>query len=209
MPSLLATTLLWTAIAFVAGSIPFSVLLGKFALGKDIRAYGDGNPGGTNVARAGGKVWGGIAILLDGIKAAIPVWLAFRVAGVDGLWLVPVALAPTLGHAYSPFLGFRGGKAIASTAGVWLGLITWEGPVALAIFLLLSYYLINGDGWSALGMMSGFGLYLLIRNSLFIWTYPLFAPTQASFLVIWLGQVLLLAWKHRYNLRQWPRLRSA
>ncbi|MCB0113101.1 MAG: glycerol-3-phosphate acyltransferase [Caldilineaceae bacterium] len=209
MSSPVVACLLWTAIAFASGSIPYSVLVGKFALGKDIRRFGDGNPGGTNVARAGGKLWGGLAVFLDGIKAAIPVWLAFHWAGVDGMWLVPVALAPTLGHAYSPFLGFRGGKAIASTAGVWLGLITWEGPIALVVFLLLAYYLIDVDGWSTMAMMAGFGLYLLVRNRIFVWTYPLFAPTTASFLVIWLGQTLLLAWKHRGDLRRRPRLRRA
>lgn len=200
--------LLWTLIAFLAGSIPFSVLVGKVALGKDIRRYGDGNPGGTNVTRAGGKGWGAVAILLDGLKAAIPVWLAYWWIGIDGPWLLPVALAPVFGHAYSPFLGFRGGKAIASTAGVWLGLISWEAPLVMAIFLLLAYYLLDTDGWAALGMMAGLGLYLLIRNGIFTAPYPYFAPTQPIFFLIWLGHVALLAWKHRGDLAHLPGLRQ-
>ncbi len=203
------SALVWTILAFLAGSIPFSVLVGKVALGTDIRRFGDGNPGGTNVARAGGKLWGGIAVFLDGIKAAIPVWLALRWAGVDGLWLVPVALAPSLGHAYSPFLGFRGGKAIAATAGVWLGLITWEGPIVLVLFLLIAYYLIDVDGWSTMAMMGGFGVYLLVRNRIFVSPYPLFEPTTLAFLPIWLGQTALLAWKHRADLRHRPHWRRA
>lgn len=200
--------LLWTLLAFLSGSIPFSLLVGKFVLGQDIRRYGDGNPGGTNVARAGGKAWGAIAILLDGFKAAIPVWLAYWWIGIDDLWLLPVALAPVFGHAYSPFLGFRGGKAIASTAGVWLGLISWEASLVMALFLLLSYYLLDTDGWAALSMMAGLALYLLVRNGIFVAPYPFFVPTQWIFIPIWLGHVALLAWKHRGELTHLPGLRQ-
>jgi glycerol-3-phosphate acyltransferase PlsY len=203
----LLTTMLWTTIAFLSGSLPFSVLIGKIVLAKDIRNYGDGNPGGTNVARAGGKFWGGVTILLDGLKAAVPVWLAFWWIGIAGYWLAPVALAPVFGHAYSPFLGFRGGKAIASTAGVWLGLISWEAPLVMAILILMGYALIDVDGWVAMFMMIGLGLYLLVRNAIFSTPYLLFVPTNTVFLLIWFFQSLLLAWKHRHQLHQRPGLR--
>lgn len=187
--------------------MPVSVLIGKVVLGKDIRNYGDGNPGGTNVARAGGKFWGGIAILGDGLKAGIPVWLAYWWLGVSGFWLAPIALAPVLGHAYSPFLGFRGGKAIASTAGVWLGLISWEAPLVLGLMLLLGYFLVDVDGWTIVVMMIGLGLYLIMRNEIFSTPYLFFASTTPVFFVIWLGQFLLLVWKHRHDLHRRPGLR--
>lgn len=189
------TALLWTLIAFFSGAIPFSVLIGRLVLGRDIRTVGDGNPGGANVMRAGGKVWGGLAVFLDALKGAIPVGVAYGGAGLDGFSIVPVALAPLLGHACSPFLRFRGGKAVATTFGVWTGLTLWQGPVILGVWLLLCYYLLDVDGWAVLLMMLGFLPYLL------------FTPTPPAFLLIWLGNVLLLAWKHRSDLRRRPGLR--
>ncbi len=104
--------LLWTALGFLSGSLPFSVWLGKLLTRSDIRRYGDGNPGATNAWRAGGWQIGVPALLLDFLKRALPVGLARFWAGVDGWGLIPIALAPVLGHAFSPFLRFRGGKAI-------------------------------------------------------------------------------------------------
>lgn len=116
---------LWIALGFLSGSLPFSVWIGHLALGKDIRCYGDGNPGGTNVIRVGSLSWGVCAMIMDFLKGAIPVGIAHYVAGVTGWWLAAAALAPILGHAYSPFLGFRGGKAVAVTFGAWTGLTLW------------------------------------------------------------------------------------
>ena len=109
------TTLIWIIIAFMCGALPFSVWVGKLALHTEIRNYGDHNPGATNVIRAGGWKWGVPALLLDYLKGAIPVGIAYFVVGLDGVSLVLVALAPVLGHAFSPFLGFHGGKAVAVT----------------------------------------------------------------------------------------------
>jgi acyl phosphate:glycerol-3-phosphate acyltransferase len=187
--------LLWTMVAFISGSIPFSVLIGKFVLRRDIRGFGDGNPGATNVARAGGKVWGGLAVLLDALKGAIPVGLAHWWLGIEGGWLVPIALAPLLGHAYSPFLGFRGGKAVATTFGIWTGLLLWQGPVVLGLLLLPAYYLIDVDGWAVLATLLGFLIFLIIFASSPVW------------LVVWLGNTALLAWKHREDLKLRPGMR--
>lgn len=128
-------TLLWTILGFALGSIPFSLLVGKFALHTDIRSLGDGNPGGFNVWMAGGRFWAIVAVLLDGFKGAIPVGLAYYSYGVNGWPLIPVALAPLLGHMLSPFLNFRGGKGIATTFGIWLGLTLWLGPTVLGLSL--------------------------------------------------------------------------
>ena len=141
---------LWSAAGFLAGAIPFSVLLGKCVLHTDIRAYGDGNPGSANVTRAGGKAVGFAALLLDYLKGAVPVGLAVWGAGLSGWQLTPVALAPVLGHAFSPFLGLRGGKAIATTFGVWTGLTVWQAPTVLRLTLALALLFQEVDGWSVM-----------------------------------------------------------
>lgn len=128
-------TLFWVILGFALGSIPFSLLVGKFALHTDIRSLGDGNPGGFNVWKAGGRIWAILAVLLDGFKGAIPVGLAYYVYGVNSWLLIPVALAPLLGHIFSPFLKFRGGKGLSTTFGIWLGLTLWLGPTVFGLSL--------------------------------------------------------------------------
>jgi glycerol-3-phosphate acyltransferase PlsY len=138
------TALAWTLAGFLLGSIPFSVLLGQLALGRDVRGYGpDGNPGAANAWRAGGLRLGLPVLALDFLKGALPVALARFQSGVDGWALLPVALAPILGHAFSPFLRLQGGKALAVTFGVWTGLRPGEGPLALGALLALFLFLVD------------------------------------------------------------------
>lgn len=205
----LLVALLYAALTFVIGGIPFSVLLGRFALGVDIRQVGDGNPGATNVARAGGKGWGALAVLLDGLKALIPVSVAYYGLGISGPGLVPIALAAPLGHAYSPFLGFRGGKAIASIAGAWTGLTGFEAPIVMAVALVLAHRTLDADGWSAVFMLVGLLPYLLARNLFITDLIPMVAATTGWFLLIWAGHLGLVVWKHRAELGRLPRLRTA
>jgi glycerol-3-phosphate acyltransferase PlsY len=191
--------LIWTLIGFALGSIPFSVILGRLLLGKDIRQYGDGNPGGTNVARASGnKLLGALAIVLDMVKGALPVALAHYVFGVQGWALTPVMLAPILGHAYSPFLRLRGGKAIAVTFGVWTALTVPFGPFVMALSLLLLNKLIAGPGWAVMAAL----LVLLA----FLGVIGLVAPPM---LAAWAGTVVILALKHRDDLAHAPHVRTA
>lgn len=189
-------TALWTIISFVSGSLPFSVWIGRLFLQTDIRRYGDHNPGATNVVRAGGWPLGVLAAVLDISKGAIPVGLAWYWLGLDGWSLAPISLAPILGHAFSPFLKFRGGKAIAVTGGVWLGLLGLQGfGVILALFLMW-YALVSVDGWSVLLALASLLIYLLL------------AGYGAPVLVVWLGNSLVIAWKHRDDLAQPPQLRA-
>ncbi len=192
---MLINTLFWGAFGFWLGAIPFSVLIGKAVLKKDIRLYGDGNPGGTNVIRAGGRLWGIVAILMDYFKGALPVGLAHFFAGMAGWSLVIVALAPVLGHAYSPFLGYRGGKAVAVTFGVWTGLTLWIGPVLLGLSLGLWFALLIDDAWAVAFSMVGLLAYLLLSHA------------DLPMMTVWLGNAFILAWKHRAGLVHWPELR--
>lgn len=189
------TTLFWLVLAFVSGSLPFSVWVGHLALHTDIRGYGDNNPGATNVLRAGGWAWGTLALLLDYLKGAVPVALAHFGAGLDGWPLVVVALAPVLGHAYSPFLGFRGGKAVAVTFGVWTGLTLGEMPILLGIMLGVWVAVVIVSGWAVMLAMAGLLIHLLL-------VHP-----DPVLLTVCIGNTLLLAWKHRTDLAQPPGLR--
>jgi glycerol-3-phosphate acyltransferase PlsY len=186
---------LWTIAAFIAGSIPFSVWLGRMALRTDIRRYGDHNPGATNVARAGGWQLGALVLILDMLKGAIPVGLAWYWGDLSGWALLPVALAPVFGHAYSPFLSFRGGKALAVTMGVWGALTLGQGPLVLTVLLLFWYAVITIDGWAVLLTGLGFGLYLLLSDA------------EGYLLGIWASNMLLIAWKHRSDLILVPQVR--
>ncbi len=113
-----------------AGAVPFGVLIAKW-LGVDIREHGSGNIGATNVTRVLGAVPGAIVLVLDAMKGALPVWLAIRYSGEP--WLVmATGLAAILGHCFSPFLEFRGGKGVATAMGVFLVL----DPAATAIGVL-------------------------------------------------------------------------
>lgn len=130
--------LLLFLLEFFVGSIMFSYWLGKIK-GKDIRQTRDGNPGGSNLGRIFGWKWGMAGIALDFLKGYVP--LVFIVeSGILKDWrLAVVSVAPVLGHAFSPFLKFSGGKAVAVTFGIWSALTKWEVPVLLGtIFTIFS-----------------------------------------------------------------------
>jgi acyl-phosphate glycerol 3-phosphate acyltransferase len=153
---------IWVIFALFCGSLPLSYWLGNLVLKVDIRQYGDGNPGGVNVWKAGGPRWGILAILLDGLKGFLPVALAVYLGGVDGWWLFLVSLAPVLGHVFSPFLTFRGGKALATTFGVWTALTLYVVPIAFGISLGLWIWLLKNDGWAILAGVFTVLVFLLV-----------------------------------------------
>ncbi|MBI5671427.1 MAG: glycerol-3-phosphate acyltransferase [Chloroflexi bacterium] len=182
--------------AFWCGALPFSYWIGRLTLRTDIRRVGDGNPGATNVFRAGGRLWGVGAVLLDVLKGAVPVGLANFAVGWHGWQLALVAVAPVLGHAFSPFLRGRGGKAVVVTFGIWTGLTIWEAPVVLGLMLLFWFRNVVVSGWAVLLMLASLLVYLLL------------ARPDPTLLLTLLGNTLILAWKHRADLSQPPVLRS-
>jgi glycerol-3-phosphate acyltransferase PlsY len=180
--------LLWALLGFALGSMPFSLLLGRAFARTDIRRYGDHNPGAANAARAAGWRVGLAALLLDALKGCVPVGLAHFRFGVSGWGLVAVALAPVLGHAFSPFLQFRGGKAVAVTFGIWTGLTLGEGPIMLGLLMVLFMSAQRADAWTVVLTMIGFLAHLLLRG------------IDRFTLTIWAGNLAILAWKHRQGL---------
>jgi glycerol-3-phosphate acyltransferase PlsY len=195
MDQTVVTTLLWSVIGFFSGSLMFSYWIGRWALGADIRQYGDGNPGMTNVIKAGSKKWAALAFALDALKGAIPVALARWVFGITGWWLVPVALAPIYGHAFSPFLRFRGGKAVAVSAGVWTAVTLWEVPTIGGILLGVWFSVVTVSGWAVVLTSFSLLVYLLLSNA------------DPALLTIWAGNSLVVIWKYRADLQQLPALR--
>jgi acyl phosphate:glycerol-3-phosphate acyltransferase len=177
----------WTLLGFLAGSIPFSILVGRIFLKTDIRTFGDGNPGGTNAWKAGGWRTGLLAVILDMVKGYLPVMLA-RHDGISGWGMMPIAIAPILGHAFSPFLNFRGGKALGSTGGVWIALI---GLKALGIYILLTLPVLALQDEDAVaanaGLLSLLGYEVLLERS----------PSLTLFAIL---NILVVGWKHRKEL---------
>ena len=189
-----STALMWILIAFFCGSLPLSFWLAKIFLKIDVREVGDGNPGGTNVWKAGGWRWGLLAILLDAFKGLIPVALAVYVAQLSGWLLVAVSLAPLLGHAYTPFLKFEGGKSLATTFGIWTALTLYEVPLVLGISLGVGIWLFHSEGWALLA-----GLFVVLAY-LLVW------QPDPVLLGVWAGSSILLLWRYRGTFRKPPRL---
>lgn len=138
MIQLLATLIL----AYIIGSIPTGYLIVKAKTGQDIRTIGSGSTGATNVKRVLGKNWFFIVMALDAIKGALPVILAqlFVTAGVSlGLAPVIAAVAVIIGHSKSCFLGFKGGKSVASGVGTILALNWMVGLIIAVIWGIITY----------------------------------------------------------------------
>lgn len=187
---------IWILISFLCGALPFSVWLPKIFLGEDVRQYGDGNPGATNAFRAGNNLIGLLALLLDISKAAAPVGIAFHNLQIRGIAMFLIAIAPMLGHIFSPFLAFKGGKALAANLGVWIGLTLWVASLPAVVAVVIGITLFTSPGWAVMVAM------LAIIITLLIW---LPAPLLYA---IWAAITLLLIWTHRAELRRPPQFRS-
>ena len=123
--------------SYLLGSIPVGLIIGRLVKRIDIRQYGSGNIGASNVWRELGRVWGTITFVLDTGKGLAPVLLAHHL--FPHLFWLPVAagLCALLGHNFSLFLGFRGGKGVATTLGVACGLSWLAALIALVVWLIV------------------------------------------------------------------------
>ena len=130
------------ASAFLLGSIPTGYLVAR-AKGVDIRQHGSGNIGATNVFRTLGKPLGVLVFFLDALKGFAAVWLAMRYGGGSAWPGILAAVAAIAGHNYTPWLGFTGGKGIATSAGVLVALMPWAvlaiAVVWFAVFFATRY----------------------------------------------------------------------
>ena len=131
--------LFWTAVSFFSGSVMYSYLIPKIFYKKDItRLSKDGNPGCSNVFECIGIPCGALCLVLEIAKGALPVWLALQYVSPDHIMFAGVMSAPVPGHAFSPMLRRKGGKAIATTFGTFIGLY----PHSVVLFLLAIFMVI-------------------------------------------------------------------
>ncbi len=150
--------------AFLLGACPFSVWIGRKALGKDITRHGDGNPGAANVFRAGSITFGITALILDVAKGIPFIWLAYYVLHLPFANLLFIGICAILGHAFSPFLKFKGGKAIAVTFGVLIALPQSDLLFIFVLFTLLGFLFIEQHSWMIMMGPTGSSLFLLIYS---------------------------------------------
>lgn len=126
-------------LAYLLGSIPMGWILAKLMFKTDIRAKGSGNIGATNALRQFGTKVGVLVLILDMIKGIVAVLLAKSLLGLDNVMVPICGLIAILGHIYPVWLGFKGGKGVATAAGVGLALAPLSIPLALAVFILVVY----------------------------------------------------------------------
>lgn len=129
---------LWLVpLGYLAGSIPFGLLIAKVSKGVDVRNVGSGNIGATNVFRVVGSGAGAITLVLDALKGWTPVVLS-QLLGAPEVLVATVGLAAFLGHLYPLFLGFRGGKGVATALGVMLALFAKIALLIVGVWLLIA-----------------------------------------------------------------------
>ena len=199
-------------LAYLVGSIPFGLIVG-LAKGVDPRKAGSGNIGATNVARLLGKRWFFVVFTLDMCKSLVPMLIASAIAHrvpepqrdwtVYLLWLL-VGFAAVLGHMFSVFLKFAGGKGVATSAGVMLGLwpyFTWPGVIAIGVFLVVFFtwrYISLGSIVAAATVPIAYVAIGVARG------WPVFG-SQLPLLIFAVVMALLIIYKHRSNI---ARLRA-
>lgn len=181
------TAVLYTLVAYLVGSIPFAIVVSRAMGLPDPRSYGSGNPGTTNVLRSGSKIAAVLTLAGDTAKGWFAVWLAMRV-GASEEEVALVALAVFLGHVFSMWLRFQGGKGVATAAGV-LFAIDWRvGLAALVVWLTV----VVVSRYSSLGALCA----------------AAFAPVAAYYVLQGAGPVTIavaamsavLVWRHSANI---------
>jgi glycerol-3-phosphate acyltransferase PlsY len=181
---------LWIVLAYLLGGVPFGLFIARTFCGVDPREAGSRNTGATNVARLCGTGWGVLSLALDILKGFFPVLVAVVFTDSAALHSL-TALAAVLGHVYSPFLGFRGGKAVATTVGVFLPLAFGQLLMAAAMCIVV----IAVSGFVSLGsltLVTAMPLLLLLTGELSL------VPLAA-------GVMVVVYWRHRENIQRLAR----
>ncbi|HYK63275.1 MAG TPA: glycerol-3-phosphate 1-O-acyltransferase PlsY [Bryobacteraceae bacterium] len=178
------------AIAYLLGAIPFGYLLVKIGAGKDVRASGSRNIGATNVLRTTNRGLGVATLLLDIGKGFLAVWIAARLTNDSAMWTSAAALAAIAGHSYPVFLGFKGGKAVATFIGAFL----YIAPIPLLASLLVFIVVVAGTGYISAGSIIAVGAFPL---GVWLISHPghevlLHSVIASAFIV----------WRHKSNLQR-------
>ncbi len=178
--------------AYLLGSIPFGYLIVKMGRGSDVRASGSGNTGATNVTRIAGKPAGFLTLLLDTGKGYFAVWFASRWSHGNIRWVMAAGVAVVLGHTFSCWLRFRGGKGVATGLGVFLA-VAWQAVLAtLVVWIVVVAF------WRYVSLGS-----VVAAAALPILVYLFYAPGHAPPLAVSFGAVavaIIVIFKHRENI---------
>ena len=176
--------------SYLCGAIPSSFLAGKVIRGIDLRAHGSKNLGATNVYRVmGAKVAIPVA-LFDVFKGMVPVLWISQLGPDWSSWPLLCGIAAILGHVFSVFVGFKGGKGVATAGGVVLALAPWPIAAALGIWVVVTF----SSGYVSLGSICA----ALSYPGLVYWLQP----SQRPFIVIHIVIALALVWFHRANIQR-------
>jgi glycerol-3-phosphate acyltransferase PlsY len=180
--------------SYLLGSIPFGLLLGKLFGAADVREEGSGNIGATNVARVAGPVAGILTLVLDAGKGALAVFVVARYSNESALWMMVAGFCALLGHCFPIWLRFRGGKGVATAAGVFLVLcpLAFLGAAILFVLVVIYWRFVSLGSISAAAAMP-----LLVY---FFWA-PHHAPPY-SIIFGSLAAALLIVYKHDANIQR-------
>lgn len=180
--------------SYVLGSVPTGLWLGLALRGIDIRQHGSGNIGATNTFRVLGARLGGTAFACDFAKGLVPV-LAARALDMGIYTTIACGVAAILGHLFSVFLHFRGGKGVATSTGVFLGLAPWATLIAAVVFGLVF--------WRT-RIVSIASLTAAAALTLAVFLLPLVPGIAIATPVQWVASAVaaLIVWKHRANIRR-------
>jgi glycerol-3-phosphate acyltransferase PlsY len=194
MAELNATLISIPVAAYLLGSIPFGLVLGKLFGSADVREAGSGNIGATNVARVAGPLAGVLTLLLDAAKGALAIVLAARLSDQSSTWMMIAGLCALVGHCFPIWLGFRGGKGVATAAGVFLVLCPPAFLGATILFLLVVAY------WRFVSLGS-----IAAAAAMPLLIYFLWAPHHAPPYAVTFGSLaaaLLIVYKHDANIQR-------
>jgi len=185
----------WLLGAYLAGSVPFGFLVARAVAGIDIRDHGSKNVGATNVFRVVGRPWGLLVLFLDAMKGfaavSIPSWSG--TAGVPFYVLLALGVTAILGHSFPVWLNLRGGKGVATSLGVFLGIVFWPTLTAFLIFMLV-FALTRIISVSSLAAVSSFPLLLFAAYR----DHEQFILMLATSSVLW----IFIVFTHRANIRR-------
>jgi glycerol-3-phosphate acyltransferase PlsY len=181
-------------IAYLLGSIPFSFLLGKIYKKVDLREHGSGNVGATNALRVLGWKTGVLAMLLDMFKGVAAIYIASSLLPEQVLLLISAGFMVILGHIFTIFLHFKGGKGVATSAGVFAALL----PIPF-LFALLSFIITTAlSRYVSLGSIVA-ALVLIITQAFFTFRNGVQSPW---YLVLTLIVTFFIIMKHRANIKR-------
>jgi glycerol-3-phosphate acyltransferase PlsY len=181
-------------IAYALGSIPFGLLIVMATRGGDIRQSGSGNIGATNVTRTAGAFAGALTLLLDAAKGYFPVWLAARWSVGSARWLTIAAVCAVFGHMFPVWLGFRGGKGVATSVGAFIPICANAVIAAAVLWIVVVFF------WRYVSLGS-----IAAAAAMPILVYLLYAPGHAPPTVLSFGTMLIsvaVIWKHWQNVER-------